>query len=153
MTKFKTTKLSWWTGAVALVLGLGACLLKGELGPQHTRSGREIPTPTAEFAAYVAAAELAIAEANQALARPLDTGVVKDRAPFELAPERRRCARAGDGRHNKAALLIHDLGGTPYEMRDVARAFAEACYLVRAILLPGHGTVPGDHPPPIRGLP
>ncbi|HEX6112560.1 MAG TPA: alpha/beta fold hydrolase, partial [Geminicoccaceae bacterium] len=92
----------------------------------------------------MAAAELAIAEANQALARPLDTGVVKDRAPFELAPERRRCARAGDGRHQKAALLIHDLGGTPYEMRDVARAFAEACYLVRAILLPGHGTVPGD---------
>ena len=70
--------------------------------------------------------------------------VVKDRAPFELAPERRRCERAADGRYEKAALLIHDLGGTPYEMRDLARAFADACYLVRAILLPGHGTVPGD---------
>jgi esterase/lipase len=41
-------------------------------------------------------------------------------------------------------LLLHDLGGTPYEMRDIARAFVKGCYLVRAILLPGHGTVPGD---------
>ena len=100
--------------------------------------------PSAEFAAYVAAAEVAIAEANQATAPPLKADVVKDRAPFELAPERRRCGRAADGRYEKAALLIHDLGGTPYEMRDLARVFADACYFVRAILLPGHGTVPGD---------
>jgi hypothetical protein len=26
-------------------------------------------------------------------------------------------------------LLLHDLGGTPYEMRDIAREFAEDCYL------------------------
>jgi esterase/lipase len=98
--------------------------------------------PSAEFDAYVAGAEVAIAEANDAIGRPLEAGVVEDRAPFELAPDRRRCARDAD--REKAALLIHDLGGTPYEMRDVARAFAAACYLVRAILLPGHGTVPGD---------
>ena len=41
-------------------------------------------------------------------------------------------------------LLIHDLGDTPYEMRGLGQRFAAACYLVRAILLPGHGTVPGD---------
>ena len=93
---------------------------------------------------YAAAAAAAIADANQAVARPLAAAVVEDRAPFELAPERRRCGRPADGGYEKAALLIHDLGGTSYEMRDVARAFADACYLVRAILLPGHGTVPGD---------
>jgi esterase/lipase len=98
--------------------------------------------PSAAFDAYVTGAEVAIAEANDAIGRPLEAGLVEDRAPFELAPERRRCARDAAG--EKAALLIHDLGGTPYEMRDVARAFAAACYLVRAILLPGHGTVPGD---------
>ena len=99
--------------------------------------------PSAAFGEYVASAEMAIAEANQAIGPPLDADVVKDRGPFELAP-RGPCARAPDGRYQKAALLIHDLGGTPYEMRDLARAFADACYLVRAILLPGHGTVPGD---------
>ena len=41
-------------------------------------------------------------------------------------------------------LLIHGLGDSPYEMRDLGERFAAACYLVRAILLPGHGTVPGD---------
>ena len=99
--------------------------------------------PSAAFGEYVASAEVAIAEANDAIGPPLDADVVKDRGPFELAP-RGPCPRAPDGRDQKAALLIHDLGGTPYEMRDLARAFADACYLVRAILLPGHGTVPGD---------
>jgi esterase/lipase len=100
--------------------------------------------PSAAFGVYAAAAELAIAEANREIAPPLDADVVKDRAPFELVPDRRRCGRAADGDYEKAALLIHDLGGTPYEMRDLAGAFADACYLVRAVLLPGHGTVPGD---------
>lgn len=125
-----------------LALVLAACAPVSEFGPRHAPSGADFPMPSAEFAAYVAGAEAAIGEANEAIARPLDAAIVEDRAPFELAPERRRCARAADG--EKAALLIHDLGGTPYEMRDVARAFAAACYLVRAILLPGHGTVPGD---------
>jgi dienelactone hydrolase len=29
-------------------------------------------------------------------------------------------------------------------MRDLGRALVEHCYLVRAILLPGHGTIPDD---------
>jgi esterase/lipase len=100
--------------------------------------------PSADFAGYVAAAEAAIAEANQAIYRPLEADVLEDRAPFELVPKRRRCPRAADGRYAKAALLLHDLGGTPHEMRDLGRSLAQHCFLVRAILLPGHGTVPGD---------
>jgi esterase/lipase len=100
--------------------------------------------PSPDFAAYVAAATAAIAGANQALERPIATEVIEDRAPFELVPDPRRCPPAADGRHPKAALLLHGLGGTPYEMRDLGRALVQACYLVRAILLPGHGTVPGD---------
>jgi len=132
----------WAAGAVA-ALTLAACASPGELGPRHQPSGRDLPLPSAEFGVYTTAAEVAIAEANATIGRPLEPEAVEDRAPFELAP-RRGCARAPDGRYPKAALLIHDLGGTPYEMRDVGRAFADACYLVRAILLPGHGTVPGD---------
>jgi esterase/lipase len=100
--------------------------------------------PSADFAAYIAAAEAALARASKGFDRPLAGDVVEDRAPFELVPDARRCPAAGDGRHPKAALLLHGLGGTPYEMRDLGRALAQACYLVRAILLPGHGTVPGD---------
>jgi len=100
--------------------------------------------PSEDFAAYVAAAGDAIAGADRARERPLPPEVVSDRAPFELMPDPRRCPSAADGRQPDAALLIHGLGGTAYEMRDLGRALVEACYLVRAILLPGHGTVPGD---------
>jgi esterase/lipase len=127
-----------------LALASAGCAPTGELEPRHVPSGHGVPMPSAEFAVYTAAAEAAIADANQAVARPLAADVVEDRGPFELAPERRRCGRPSDGGYEKAALLIHDLGGTPFEMRDLARAFADACYLVRAIVLPGHGTVPGD---------
>ena len=97
-----------------------------------------------DFAAYAAAAEAAIAGADHARERPLPPDAISDRVPFELAPDPRRCPASANGRHPKAALLLHGLGGTPYEMRDLGRALAQACYLVRAILLPGHGTVPGD---------
>jgi esterase/lipase len=124
-----------------LALVMVACAPLSEFGPRHAPSGRDFPPPSAEFDAYTADAQVAIAEANQAIGRPLEADVVEDRAPFQIAPG--RCGRDAGGRR-KAALLIHDLGGTPYEMRDLARALADACYLARALLLPGHGTVPGD---------
>jgi hypothetical protein len=133
-----------WAGGAALALALAGCAPTAELGPRHIPSAGEIAMPSADFAVYAAAAKVAITEANQAIDRPLEADVIQDRAPFELMPERARCPRGADGRHAKAALLLHDLGGTPYEMRDIGRALAEDCYLVRAILLPGHGTVPGD---------
>jgi esterase/lipase len=140
MRSFESRTIDRFLGLM-LALAMVACAPVSEFGPRHAPSGRELPTPSAEFAAYVAGAEIAIAEANQAIGWPLEADVIEDRAPFQVAP--RRCGRDAGG-YQKAALLIHDLGGTPYAMRDVARAFADACYLVRAILLPGHGTVPGD---------
>jgi esterase/lipase len=130
--------------AAALGLPLIACAPRGELGPRHQPSGHAVPMPSADFAAYITAAKATIADASAAVGQPLEAEIVEDRAPFELAPDAKRCRTATDGRQLKAALLLHGLGGTPYEMRDLGRALVEACYLVRAILLPGHGTVPGD---------
>jgi esterase/lipase len=127
-----------------LALALTTCAPQGELAPPNVPSTRDTPMPSDDFAAYVVAAKTAIAAANRASEGPLVANAIEERAPFELIPERRRCPRAADGRHARAALLLHDLGGTPYEMRDLGRALVERCYLVRAILLPGHGTVPGD---------
>jgi esterase/lipase len=142
MRSFKPRTIGRFAGST-LLLALAACASVSEFGPRHAPSGRDVPMPSAEFGEYVGSAEVAIAEANDAMGPPLDADVVKDRVPFELAPGG-QCARAPDGRYENAALLIHDLGGTPYEMHDIARAFTDACFLVRAILLPGHGTVPGD---------
>lgn len=41
-------------------------------------------------------------------------------------------------------LLVHGLGDSPYFFRDIAATLCEQGYLVRTILLPGHGSKPGD---------
>lgn len=41
-------------------------------------------------------------------------------------------------------LLVHGLGDSPYFFRDVASVLCDEGIRVRSILLPGHGTKPGD---------
>ncbi|MEM8950148.1 MAG: alpha/beta fold hydrolase [Pseudomonadota bacterium] len=60
--------------------------------------------------------------------------------PFEIHPAE-GCA---DDAPEKGVLLIHGLSDMPFAMRDLADAFAARCFLVRSLLLPGHGTRPGD---------
>lgn len=60
-------------------------------------------------------------------------------APTELPP-----AASCDASESKGILLVHGLSDTPFAMRDLARALAERCFLVRSLLLPGHGTRAGD---------
>jgi esterase/lipase len=64
--------------------------------------------------------------------------------PFELIPDESRFPRNRAGRHGKGILLIHGLSDSPYFLKPIARHLRERGFLVRSILLPGHGTVPGD---------
>ncbi|NVL31549.1 alpha/beta hydrolase, partial [Pseudomonas syringae pv. actinidiae] len=41
-------------------------------------------------------------------------------------------------------LLVHGLGDSPWSFHDVAQKLADQGYLVRTVLLPGHGTKPQD---------
>ena len=63
--------------------------------------------------------------------------------PFERTPDA-GCPLAGSARPSRGVLLLHGLSDMPLAMRDLADAFAERCFLVRAMLLPGHGTRAGD---------
>ncbi len=58
--------------------------------------------------------------------------------PFELRPDPDTAKRIKYG-----ALLVHGLFDSPFIMRDVGEQLKKQGILVRAILLPGHGTVPG----------
>ncbi|MDJ0917627.1 MAG: alpha/beta fold hydrolase [Woeseiaceae bacterium] len=58
--------------------------------------------------------------------------------PFELRP-----ADSCDGR-SRGVLLVHGILDTPYTMRDIAEVLNGKCFLVRSLLLPGHGTRAGD---------
>ncbi|MEZ8580546.1 alpha/beta hydrolase [Vibrio splendidus] len=46
--------------------------------------------------------------------------------------------------NGKAVLLVHGLGDSPYSFKDIATHLAEQGYLVRTVLLPGHGSRVGD---------
>jgi len=72
--------------------------------------------------------------------------VANMRGPFQL-PEKSEtlCADKSRGA-GKGFLLIHGLTDSPYLLKNVGQTLADAypCGLVRAVLLPGHGTVVGD---------
>lgn len=72
--------------------------------------------------------------------------VAKMRGPFQI-PEN-ISSLCNDKSHGagKGFLLIHGLTDSPYLLRNMADSLASAypCSLIRAVLLPGHGTVVGD---------
>lgn len=61
--------------------------------------------------------------------------IIQANSPFELRPTRST---------KKGILLIHGLYDSPYSVREIGNHLAKQGFLVRALLLPGHGTLPGD---------
>ncbi|MEL0629574.1 alpha/beta hydrolase [Psychromonas aquatilis] len=55
--------------------------------------------------------------------------------PFELIPEQP---------NGEAVILVHGLGDSPYSFTDIAQHLVAQGYLVRGLLLPGHGSKSGD---------
>ncbi|GAD79508.1 alpha/beta hydrolase [Vibrio ezurae] len=55
--------------------------------------------------------------------------------PFELIPE---------NPNGQGILLVHGLGDSPYSYHDIAPILAADGFLVRVMLLPGHGSKPAD---------
>jgi esterase/lipase len=69
--------------------------------------------------------------------------IVDGNAPFELKPP--AGFPAGQQKpYLRGVLLTHGLSDSPYSMRHLAAFFQENGFRVMAILLPGHGTQPGD---------
>lgn len=62
---------------------------------------------------------------------------LKSNSPFELKP-------ANSGKVRKGILLVHGLGDSPYSFVDIAPVLTKQGFLVRTILLPGHGSKPAD---------
>ncbi len=69
--------------------------------------------------------------------------IVEGNSPFELKPSG-AYLRGKNKPYGRGVLLIHGLTDSPYFMRYLAEFFRESGFRVMAILLPGHGTQPGD---------
>ncbi|NKB34837.1 MAG: hypothetical protein GKR91_17210 [Pseudomonadales bacterium] len=71
--------------------------------------------------------------------------VVNMRSPFQFLPDAQRCDDAGS--LNRTGILIaHGLTDSPYLTRTLGESLAALypCAIIRGLLTPGHGTVPGD---------
>lgn len=95
------------------------------------------------FADYVAGTRAMLVKAHTSLGTIDLEQRVDGNAPFELMP----AAGFQPGRskpYRRGVLLTHGLTDSPYLMHYLATFFQENGFRVMAILLPGHGTQPGD---------
>ncbi len=92
------------------------------------------------FADYLSETEQMIRATRKDLERTDSVDVVEINRPFELIPDPQSCPQ----RKRVGVLLVHGLTDSPFLMRDIGEALSKRCYLARAIVLPGHATVPGD---------
>lgn len=121
----------------------------------HKPSGLQaiVPSPSLPFQDYITQNNTRI---QQVLARdyyavlnqPFGPGYEIDktvamRGPYEWRPSSQQCT---DEQSRMGFLFIHGLTDSPYLLSDVAASLRELypCAIQRGLLLPGHGTVPGD---------
>jgi esterase/lipase len=95
------------------------------------------------FDAYEAAMRERVAGARTDLNEADEESIVDGNAPFRLKPSD-DCPAGQEKRYRRGVLLTHGLTGSPYAMRALGSFFQKNCFWVMAILLPGHGTRPGD---------
>lgn len=139
-----------------LVLGLTSLLIScTEQQPwmHPSNSPSSVPAPTTSFKQYIEQSQEQIHSAVQVRFADSDVSpylgnyslqeTVAMRSPFQIVKDEQICA---DQESKKGFLLIHGLTDSPFLMGDIAQSLHQQnpCALIRAVLLPGHGTVAGD---------
>ena len=116
-----------------------------ELAARHQPSELNSTFPYEEdmnFDEYVSDMKGVIRDARKKASHTSDDHAIEANSPFHWKPDPELCPEASDLRGG--VLLVHGLTDSPYLMRDVGERFKERCFTVRSVVLPGHGTVPGD---------
>lgn len=88
------------------------------------------------FSEYLQQTQAIIAKARIDLHSPDSATILAANSPFEWRPHQFD--------QQRGILLLHGLYDSPFLIRDLAQHFLRRGFLVRSVLLPGHGTVPGD---------
>ncbi|MFA6015505.1 MAG: alpha/beta fold hydrolase [Gallionellaceae bacterium] len=125
-----------------------------KLGARHqpSRLNSTFSVDQKSFSGYIADTRTMIARARNIIVNnqvDIDTPqpelgqIIEGNSPFELTPE--NTFQSGKNKpYRRGVLLIHGLSDSPYFMRHLGNLFRENGFRVMAILLPGHGTQPGD---------
>ncbi len=150
-----SSRLSWITGSLSsLFLLFGSNAMFAADSALYRASGANIPLPSSQtpFSEYVATTQTYIQrvleqfyfqehEAPFGSAYRIDD-VVDMRSPYQISPDEGCLATQA----KLGFLLTHGLTDSPYLLRDISASLHTQypCALIRGLLLPGHGTVPGD---------
>ena len=115
------------------------------LEPRHYPSGynRYVDFSHLAFADYISHTREMLFQFHSRAGAANIEKIVDGNAPFEMRPQD---AHAGANLKScrRGILLTHGLSDSPYFMKYLAMFFVEQGFRVMAILLPGHGTQPGD---------
>ena len=125
--------------------GGGAQATSPLLGMRHRPSGLNSAFSGAQltFPEYIEHCRDLIAQARSELSASALKKVIDGNAPFELFPAA-GYSPGKDKIYRRGILLTHGLTDSPYFMRHLAAFFQGNGFRVMAVLLPGHGTRPGD---------
>ncbi len=95
------------------------------------------------FDDYVSSTQSMLREAHAKRTDSDAEKIIAGNAPFELKPTAKNFS-GKTKKYRRGILLVHGLTDSPYFMRYLGEFFQQQGFRVMAILLPGHGTQPGD---------
>lgn len=124
-----------------LLKQLAHALSRKQTNPRHMPSGlvEAMPTCADGIETCINRTAEIIRTVRTGLDAKTDDGVIEGNTPFLIT------ADAGSaGARTRAVLMVHGLTDSPFVTRDLAGYFSAQGFTVLSILLPGHGTCPGD---------
>lgn len=128
----KITRFSFILAAIVTLTIVGC---RNAPSDPSYRTSESLPLYTQpSFEQYIEETQLWIKEHRVFVTDDRDKEVAAN-APYEIRPAQP---------NGQAVLLVHGLGDSPYSFVDIAKHLAERGYLVRTVLLPGHGSKVGD---------
>src|SRR5690606_2204589 len=95
--------------------------------------------PPASFADYQAKTRQMVAE-RRSFQSDDHAAEIRYNTPQEWRPDEQSPSPGAQ----RGILLAHGLGDSPFSFSDIGPALARQGFLVRTVLLPGHGTDPAD---------
>ena len=143
-------KLLWTMAVVAVLVSLHELLWVLDPARYHLRfqttgyNSHFQVNPTESFLAYTETMREKISLARAKAAVNNSEQVVSYNSPRILLPDDHMCKKSSDNKYQNGILLIHGLLDSPYTMNVLGEELQKKCFLVYIVLLPGHGTVPGD---------
>ncbi|WP_271273718.1 alpha/beta hydrolase [Aliamphritea hakodatensis] len=118
------------------LLLLSACTQVSEQSPLHTASATLPEYRQTDFQTYIQDTRTWL-EQQRVFVSADKQAELDANTPYELPPANGLPPRKG-------ILLVHGLGDSPFFFRDISQALSQQGFLVRTLLLPGHGSRPAD---------